>query len=99
MEEEIKRNKVILYEDLRRMMKFLTDEKAGILIRAIFDYAYDQVEPSFDDPLLGMAFEPVRTQLDRDWKKYLEQVKRNRENGKKGGRPPKEEKTPDEDYP
>ena len=40
-----------------------------------------------------MAFEIIRAQLDRDREKYEKICKRNAENGKRGGRPPKEEKT------
>jgi len=44
-----------------------------------------------DDLLVSVAFEPIKQQLKRDLDKYKIVVNRNKENGKKGGRPKKEE--------
>ena len=52
-------------------------------------------EPDFgDDKMLAMAFAFIALQKDMDDKKYEEKCKKNRENGKKGGRPKKVEEKP-----
>jgi hypothetical protein len=49
--------------------------------------------PPCDDLLLSIAFEPIKTQLKRDLKKYEVYIEKQKENGAKGGRPKKEEET------
>ena len=64
----------------------LPAEKAGELIQAI--YAYQKTgESSVSDPVLSAVFEMMRAKMEDDAEKYWKQVERNKENGKRGGRP------------
>ena len=71
----------------------LSHEEAGILLEAIFDYQlYGTVDELLSDKVL-LVLMPLIDQFRRDEEKYNEKVERNKKNGIKGGRPPKEEKT------
>ena len=82
----------LLYCDQQGVFNQLPDEIAGKLIKHIFAYVNDE-NPSCDDLLLTIAFEPIKTQLKRDLRKYDEYVEKQKINGAKGGRPKKEEET------
>lgn len=82
----------LLYCDQRGVFNQLPDEIAGKLIKHIFAYVNDE-NPSCDDLLLTIAFEPIKTQLKRDLRKYDDYIDKQKVNGAKGGRPKKEEET------
>ena len=82
----------ILYCDQQGVFNKLPDEIAGKLIKHIFAYVNDE-NPPCDDLLLSIAFEPIKTQLKRDLRKYEVYIEKQKENGAKGGRPKKEEET------
>lgn len=84
------KNSFLLYCDTIHSVEQLTDVKAGQLFKHILRYVND-LNPETDDLILKLAFEPIKQQLKRDLKKYERIIERNRENGKKGGRPKKEE--------
>ncbi len=74
----------ILYNDSLSIFKELTNEQAGILIKAIIDYNND-IEPELDFGL-KMAFLPFKNQFVRDSEKW-ENVRNKRvEAGIKGGK-------------
>lgn len=79
----------LLYADLIEVVSDLPMEKRGELFTIILQYVNDE-NPVITDPVLKMAFIPVKQNLKRDLLKWQKVVERNRENGKKGGRPPKE---------
>lgn len=81
----------VLYCDQKELFDQLTDEQAGKLIKHIFAYVNDE-NPATNDVLLNLAFTPIKQSLKRDLKRYENIVERNRENGKKGGRPRKPKK-------
>lgn len=81
----------LLYCDLIHTVKKLPKEKQADLFVHILEYVND-LNPSTDDMLLEIAFEPIKQSLKRDLIKYENIVGRNRENGKKGGRPKKPKK-------
>jgi len=64
-------NKVsfILYADQRNVIQMLPDDKAGQLIKHIFAYVNDE-NPHTDDPLIQIAFEPIKQQFKRDLAKW-----------------------------
>lgn len=66
----------------------MPDDVAGRLFKHIFSYVNDE-NPTSDELLLNIAFEPIKQSLKRDLKKWEVRADRSRENGKKGGRPPK----------
>jgi len=65
----------------------LTNEQKGILLDAIFDYSEKGSTTVVLEPVLEMAFNFIKEDLDINRKKYEAIVKRNRVNGLKGGRP------------
>jgi hypothetical protein len=76
----------IIYTDSRSMVNKLSNERAGILFKTLFSYCDDE-NPICDDEVVDMVFEHFKSILKRDLKKYESIIDRNRENGKKGGRP------------
>jgi hypothetical protein len=82
----------LLYCDQQGVFNKLPDEIAGKLIKHIFAYVNDE-NPPCDDLLLTIAFEPIKTQLKRDLRKYDDYIDKQKFNGAKGGRPKKEEET------
>ncbi len=71
-------------------LKLLTVEECGRLWLAMFEYEESRSEPEFTGAL-AMAFTFIRAQMDRDKEAYAEKCRINAENGKKGGRPSKNE--------
>lgn len=76
----------ILYADISDMVSELPDDQAGKLFKIILDYVNDK-NPEPTDLLLKIAFNPIKQQLKRDLKKYEQYIEKQRDNGKKGGRP------------
>lgn len=68
----------------------LSDEEAGKLVKHLFRYVND-LNPEPPDKLTKVMFIPIKQSLKRDLVKYEERAERSRENGKRGGRPSKEE--------
>ena len=66
----------ILYVDQKDLWNKLPDEIAGKLIKHIYSYVSDE-NPSSDDLIVEIAFEPIKQQLKRDLKLFEEKrVKR-----------------------
>lgn len=76
----------LLYADMIKTVEKLPKEKAGELFMVIMQYVND-LNPEPDDILIQVAFEPIKQQLKRDLKKWDKYIKKQRVNGKKGGRP------------
>lgn len=81
---------VIIYADWIKKFEALTDDEAGKLIKHFFRYVNDQ-NPKAVDRMTELLFIDIEQSLKRDLKKWEERAERSRENGLKGGRPPKEE--------
>ena len=81
----------ILYCDLIHTVKKLPDDKAGILFKHLLSYVNDE-NPTTDDLLVEVAFEPIKRQLKRDLEKFEEVKIKRSEAGKLGGRPKKQTK-------
>ena len=76
-----------MYHSFSSPFELLDMEQRGILITAIFEYQmYGEVRITLT-PLVNMAFVCIKDTLDRDAREYAETCKRNSENGKRGGRP------------
>lgn len=73
----------LLYADLIHTFEELTDDEAGQLIKLIFAYVNDQ-NPSCDNRLIKIAFEPIKRQLKRDLKEWDLTVLDRSNNGKLG---------------
>lgn len=86
----MKKDSFILYKSFYEPLKMLSDKQLGKLFKAIFEY---QISGNTEvDSDIQMAFAFIKNQLDIDYGKYEEKVKKNSDNGRKGGRPPKTDK-------
>jgi len=77
---------IIIYKSHFELIKELTDEQSGKLIKAIGLYS-EGVMPEIDDLLVKGIFISIRRDFDLQSENYQKKVKANRENGSKGGRP------------
>lgn len=86
----MKKDSFILYKSFYEPLKMLSEKQLGKLFKAIFEYQISgKTEVDLD---IQMAFAFIKNQLDIDYGKYEEKVKKNSDNGRKGGRPPKTDK-------
>ncbi len=83
-----KQKSFLLYRDFVDHLDKLTMEERAIWITNIFYYVNDR-ELMEMSRLVDLIFSIVKDQIDRDAEEYQKSVERNRENGKKGGRPKK----------
>ena len=71
----------VLYADQRTIIDLLPNDKAGQLLKHIFAYVNDE-NPVCNDPLINMAFEPIKLQMKRDLKKWEGILKKRSDAGK-----------------
>ena len=71
----------MLYFELEAPLKLLNDPQKGRLLSAILEYAHYGVIPEFGDPLLGMAWSFVKSDIDRDGERYRDTVHKKRISG------------------
>lgn len=69
----------LLYCDLIHTVNKMPDEKAGELLKHILSYVNDE-EPTTDDLIIQLTFEPIKQSLKRDLIKYERTRQRNIEN-------------------
>lgn len=81
-----------VYFSYEEPLKSLTYEQIGKIFMAMFQYEKTKEKPELD-PVSDMAFYFIRSQMDRDRQMYEEKCERSRQNGMKGGRPRKSEKS------
>lgn len=74
----------LMYTEWSHQVKRLSDDQAGILLKAIFAYNNGEQLPPMDDKT-DMCFSFIQGQLDRDSKKYDDVCEKRRASGKKGG--------------
>lgn len=72
---------VMLYFDIEPGLKMLDDSQRGRLFSAILEYAHFGSVPSFDEPLLSMAWSFVKTSIDRDGERYEKAVNKKKISG------------------
>jgi hypothetical protein len=73
----------ILYVDQKDLWNKLPDELAGKLIKHIYSYVSDE-NPTSDDLIVEIAFEPIKQQLKRDLKLFEDVKVKRSEAGKAG---------------
>ena len=78
----------ILYCDLIHTVRKMPKRKQADLFMTILGYVNDE-NPTVDDLLVSVAFEPIKHQLKRDLKRWEKYIEKQSENGKLGGRPKK----------
>ena len=59
----------LLYCDIIHTINKMPDDKAGELFKHILRYVNDE-DPSTDDLIINLTFEPIKQQLKRDLSKY-----------------------------
>ena len=72
----------VLYTDVLHTVKFLNDEQAGQLFKHLLAYVNDE-KPTMENPIINIAFEPIKQQLKRDLNKWEDTRKKRSEAGKK----------------
>lgn len=82
----------ILYADLIFTVRKLSDENAGKLFKHILAYVNDE-NPTPENDYVDLSFEPIKQQLKRDLAKWEKFREKQSENGKRGGRPKKPNKS------
>lgn len=75
----------ILYTEQKEIIDKLTDEQAGKLIKAIYQYAKDGTMPELD-MLLEIAFIPIKQNLERNSEKWEDIKQKRSEAGKLGAK-------------
>jgi hypothetical protein len=75
----------VLYTDLIHTIEKMPSEKAGDLFKHILRYVNDH-NPTTDDLIIELTFEPIKQQLKRDLEKWNNEIKPKRsESGRLGG--------------
>ncbi len=72
----------VLFDDQKEVVDKLTDEQAGKIFKAIYEYVETNEVPELDT-LLDLVFTPFKTSIDRNQKKWLETKRKRSEAGKK----------------
>ena len=72
----------VIYGDTREVVRRLSDEEAGQLLKGMLDYFVDSREPKFKG-VLEFVFIPIKQQMDRDADKYEAKCVKMRENAQK----------------
>ncbi len=62
---------VMIYFDMLETLERLSDENAGVLLRAILEYGKTQCEPQLPDPLY-LLWPMIRMRLDMDDERYYQ---------------------------
>ena len=73
------RKSFMLYLDTSKQWDMLTNEQAGILIKALFLYTQTGEQLCSEDGMLMMAFSFIAGQIDRDNDKYEQKCNRNKQ--------------------
>lgn len=90
MSDEIRKPSFLVYYDNEVIVLRLPDDEAGKLFKSLFPYGREEIKPDFEkSPALAMAFDILSMAIDRDKERYVKRCEVNRENGRKGGRPKK----------
>lgn len=76
------RNSFVLYKDFNSTIQKLSDEQAGKLIKAVYEFNLTGIVPELDFTL-DIVITPLIEQFKRDHAKYQARCNRNKENAKK----------------
>lgn len=88
----MKKDSFILYTEQQEVFDNLSDEEAGQLIKAIFNYV-ETGEASNLNKTLNLAFIPIRQNIDRNSDKWEETKNKRSEAGKKSAEIRKQQKS------
>ncbi|MDE6501042.1 MAG: hypothetical protein K2L10_03055 [Ruminococcus sp.] len=73
----------MVYFDCKQHIDMLSDQQAGMLFKALFEFAVSGEIPEFSDGMVKMAFSFLSAQIGRDLLSYNEKCERNRINALK----------------
>lgn len=73
-----KKKSFLLYVDRKKEISMLSDEQAGKLFKAVFEYADSGTETEFEELALALMFSVFKSQIDANAEKYAEKAERNR---------------------
>ena len=76
----------VMYNDWSSLVEMLSDDQAGELLKAIYNYHCGEKEKPTDKMVLGI-YEMMCKRFDADAEKYEKICIRNQKNGMNGGRP------------
>ena len=84
----------IMHSSYNEHFKLLTNEELGRLIRDVNEYVQYGNIPKYtnEERVLNMAYSFMKATIDIEKSKYLKKCERNRENGRRGGRPKSQDK-------
>lgn len=82
---------MIVYFEWREICEDLSDEEFGQIMRSAMEYAENGENPTFSDRAMRACWKSIQKAIDRNADRYSRKCEKNRENGKKGGRPKKTE--------
>lgn len=74
----------VLYTEINAMMRVLSDEEAGMVIKAILSYNLTGIQPTIDNKAVNVVLSGIIDQLDRDHLKYQQICEKRSMAGKKG---------------
>lgn len=74
----------VMYAEWQPLIESMTDEQAGKLIKAIYDYQYGEEAPP-EETLLNSIYQMMRNRFEVDAAKYKEVCEKRKINGQKGG--------------
>lgn len=80
-----KKQSFVLYHDIRGPLELLSDDERGKLFLALLNYSESGEVPAFDGAL-QMAFQFIRTAIDRDTAAWESKCEKRREAGSLGGK-------------
>ena len=83
--KESQNKSFVLYTDYAKHIALLTNEEAGELLKALFEYVEFGKQPAFSGALM-MCFSFIADQIARDKEKYQDVCKKRAEAGRKGGK-------------
>jgi hypothetical protein len=76
-----KKDNFLLYHNMYKFFKALSDEKAGKVIKSIFEYSIDEKIPEFEeDSAENFLFMSVQNSIDINTEKYYKKCEQNRKN-------------------
>ena len=78
------RDSIVFYKTWGELIASLPMDKGSLLMLMIFDYAFNDIEDTSDDPTIDALFNLIKGQLDRDAEKWDEIRRKRSEAGIKG---------------
>ena len=72
------RKSLLIHHDLYPVIEMLTDEEAGLILKALFAYDVDGEITEFQDRMLQSTYMRITEGLDRNKVKYEKTAERNR---------------------